>query len=502
MRPDIQTEPSLTTRFQVWFGTIPLVTASVLVACVSIWFLELLGGLEPDYYVCMAPRFVVRDWQVYRVLTSPFFHAGVLHLAFNMLAFVPMSSSLERAAGSVRTAHMMLLFATLAGLLHALVVYLLASVTGHPGWAAECAVGFSGIIFALLVVDTAMSGVSHRSIFGFFQVPAKWYPWALLVFFQLLVPRASAMGHLAGLLLGEAYVRGYLNRLLLSQARVTKIETSPWLYTVANRAQFIVGGSNVGTFSSGGSSLGSGVLPSSWANPSAASGTGSGRSTLMSWLGQPRPGGSAAAQERQPFLAHGRVHGLSSSSTTTTSSMPHPSAPPTSFTPTAPASTSFPGQGRKLGGGSSSGGGPGSAGLAAMSSSVPEPRAVSRAGFAPSAPVAPGSGDREVAQGASQRWQATERGGGREGGEAYAGGTGGGPAVVPRNYPMPQGGPYGASGTGHASDARWESQDSAAASSSSSSSSSLGGSLAMLVSMGFNEVWRCHWNSSTRNASR
>jgi hypothetical protein len=39
---------------------------------------------------------------VWRVLTAAVFHMGVLHLAFNMLAFVPIGQSLERLVGTVQ----------------------------------------------------------------------------------------------------------------------------------------------------------------------------------------------------------------------------------------------------------------------------------------------------------------------------------------------------------------------------------------------------------------
>jgi membrane associated rhomboid family serine protease len=68
----------------------------------------------------------------------------------------------------------------------------------------HCAVGFSGVVFGLVVVDTALAGGSHRSIFGLFTVPAALYPWALLAFWQLLVPQASFLGHLAGVTVGGA----------------------------------------------------------------------------------------------------------------------------------------------------------------------------------------------------------------------------------------------------------------------------------------------------------
>lgn len=109
----------------------------------------------------------------------------------------------------------------------------------------QCAVGLSGVIFGLVVIDNNVSGASTRrceavlaflspffgvfsafcwasslyphvptaytlspppwpcSIFGFFSVPAKAYPWVLLVVWQLLVPQASFLGHLSGVVVSK-----------------------------------------------------------------------------------------------------------------------------------------------------------------------------------------------------------------------------------------------------------------------------------------------------------
>jgi rhomboid domain-containing protein 1 len=39
---------------------------------------------------------------VHRLLTASIFHAGLLHVVFNMMAFVPIGCSLERLMGSVQ----------------------------------------------------------------------------------------------------------------------------------------------------------------------------------------------------------------------------------------------------------------------------------------------------------------------------------------------------------------------------------------------------------------
>ncbi|PNH04958.1 hypothetical protein TSOC_008846 [Tetrabaena socialis] len=120
-----------------------------------------------------------------------------------MLAFVPMGSSLERTVGTVQFAYLLLLISLLEGLLYVAVSALLAASGLMPGAMASCAVGFSGVIFGLIVIDNAQgSSASSRSILGLFSVPAPAYPWALLVFWQLLMPGVSFLGHLSGVLVG------------------------------------------------------------------------------------------------------------------------------------------------------------------------------------------------------------------------------------------------------------------------------------------------------------
>ena len=41
---------------------------------------------------------------MYRLLTAPLVHGGIMHLLFNMLAFVPFASGLERSQGTLHLA--------------------------------------------------------------------------------------------------------------------------------------------------------------------------------------------------------------------------------------------------------------------------------------------------------------------------------------------------------------------------------------------------------------
>jgi membrane associated rhomboid family serine protease len=63
-----------------------------------------------------------------RLFTSAFFHAGLLHIGFNMLAFVPVATSLERQLGSLQTLHLLLMLILLGDIFYIIVSYLSAFV--------------------------------------------------------------------------------------------------------------------------------------------------------------------------------------------------------------------------------------------------------------------------------------------------------------------------------------------------------------------------------------
>ncbi len=45
---------------------------------------------------------------------------------------------------------------------------------------------------------------------GLFVLPARYYPWVLLVVWQLLMPGVSFLGHLGGVAAGQGFVWGLL----------------------------------------------------------------------------------------------------------------------------------------------------------------------------------------------------------------------------------------------------------------------------------------------------
>jgi membrane associated rhomboid family serine protease len=164
MRPNIVTEAGVQTRVGQWWNAIPFLTSSVVVVCGVIYLICLLTGYDTFYEVCFLPSAIISRFQVYRFYTAIIFHGSLLHVLFNMMALVPMGSELERIMGSVRLLYLTVLLATTNAVLHLLI----ASLAGYNPFYQydhlmnECAIGFSGILFSMIVIETSLSGVTSR----------------------------------------------------------------------------------------------------------------------------------------------------------------------------------------------------------------------------------------------------------------------------------------------------------------------------------------------------
>nr|GME07802.1 rhomboid-like protein 15 [Ipomoea batatas] len=248
MRPNIVSEASLQTRLGSWWEGIPFFTSTVIIACGVVYLVCLLVGYDSFAEVCFLPLEVISRFQVYRIFTSIIFHGSLLHVLFNMLAFVPLGSELERIMGSIRLFYIVVLLATSNAVIHLLIALIVSynPILSYPELMHQCAIGFSGVLFSMIVIETSLSGIQSRSVFGLFNVPAKWYALILLVVFQLLMPNVSLLGHLSGILSGFLYTYGFFNIIIPDTSRFSAIESSSWLSTCVRRPKFMMcTGSNV-----------------------------------------------------------------------------------------------------------------------------------------------------------------------------------------------------------------------------------------------------------------
>lgn len=100
--------------------------------------------------------------QCYRLVTAAFFHGSVLHIAFNALSLHSTGIVLERRMGSSPFLFVNLLLVIAAGVL-TFVISVLSAVFGYPDFMGQCAIGYSGVIFALVTMQALINDAEDIS---------------------------------------------------------------------------------------------------------------------------------------------------------------------------------------------------------------------------------------------------------------------------------------------------------------------------------------------------
>lgn len=159
--------------------------------------------------VCLSAQAILK-WKEYeRLILSALEHGDDIHLYYNMLSFLSKGRSLEQHYGSFYFIYLLSCFTFLTGGTYVGLEVLISELTGDKHHYKTCAIGFSGVIFALKVLTTHYWETGYRRYFGL-RVSGKYAVWLELMAIQLMVPNASFVGHLAGIIVGVMYTQGPL----------------------------------------------------------------------------------------------------------------------------------------------------------------------------------------------------------------------------------------------------------------------------------------------------
>jgi len=193
----------------------PYVTYGIIALCVVIFLASVLGGGTISFSLSNAAAVkwgalvpsLVHAGEWWRLLTSGFLHANLLHIGFNMFALYSLGTMLEHWQGRARFAALFL-FSVLTSALVALWFSRLNDVT----------LGASGGIFGLLGGFIAIAALYWKE----FPKPVRkqlfgWIPQVLLINGLIsLMPGVSLAGHagglLGGLLIGLVIMRSPVRR--------------------------------------------------------------------------------------------------------------------------------------------------------------------------------------------------------------------------------------------------------------------------------------------------
>ncbi|GAA6235758.1 rhomboid-related protein 4 [Lates japonicus] len=195
--------------FQVGLDNIPPVTLAVLALNVYLY----LFPAAPLMQACVSVQqaYWLKDCR--RLVLSPLHHADDWHLYFNMVSFIWKGIRLERRLGGAWFLYLLSVFSLLTGLVYLVLEAALTELTQDPSYSMSCAVGFSGVLFALKVLCNHYHPGGVTNVMGM-PVSNHYASWVELVLIHITSPGTSFVGHLAGILVGLLYTSGPLKTIM------------------------------------------------------------------------------------------------------------------------------------------------------------------------------------------------------------------------------------------------------------------------------------------------
>ncbi|KAK0085320.1 hypothetical protein PV325_005430 [Microctonus aethiopoides] len=155
-----------------------------------------------DVCISAVKIFKYRDWRSF--IFSNFEHGSDMHLYYNMVSFILKGAYLERMYGSVNFGILIGVISLGCSALYVGLSWILTQLTADYSYYTTCAIGFSAVLFALKVIVVCEERDRPHDVGGL-RVPSRFAVWAELILIHLLVPNASFVGHLGGILVGCIY---------------------------------------------------------------------------------------------------------------------------------------------------------------------------------------------------------------------------------------------------------------------------------------------------------
>lgn len=200
-------------HYQFGPGGITPAVKAILIACAAVFLVSLALQDTVFSWLGLIPYTVVHDYRIWQPVTYIFVHAGVMHLAFNLLAVWMFCVELERLWGTRAFTKFFFVCGIVAGLATLAVALLPIDAAWRERTYLGVTVGASGAIYGILYAWARAFPYRTVLMFLIFPMQARWFV-AVIIGIDFLIAaqtrltsEAAHLAHFAGLL--AAYV--YLN---------------------------------------------------------------------------------------------------------------------------------------------------------------------------------------------------------------------------------------------------------------------------------------------------
>lgn len=179
-------------------------TSSVIGICSFIWLY--IQQKNVDYTdVGLSYEAVITEGQHWRLVTHAVSHISFLHLIFNMSALWSLGvleSKREYGFGVAYYLQYTLVLLLLSGLLVLAMYHQLVHRGKLDSYRRVTAVGYSCVVFGWMTILAVKHPSSKLDLFGVLSLPISFAPFESLVLTSIIVPQASFLGHLSGIIVG------------------------------------------------------------------------------------------------------------------------------------------------------------------------------------------------------------------------------------------------------------------------------------------------------------
>lgn len=202
-------------RFQSWYYQQPTALRTIITINVAVWVLTQLLHLWPAGFELLRTHFALHPvfpdllLQPWQLVTYSFMHAGVWHIAVNMLLLFWVGREFERMHGAQQFWTVYLLTAVSGGLLCLFLSPFVPAIAGGPGIPV---LGASASVLGVLMTVAILYPHRQIRLLFFGVMPLLWAVVGFLVIDSLLALSSSGTAvaaHWGGALTGFLYAKGH-----------------------------------------------------------------------------------------------------------------------------------------------------------------------------------------------------------------------------------------------------------------------------------------------------